>query len=183
MNFKTTVYLRWFCFKYNIMNYFVYRLEHIYTDDTHTSCKFLGYFDDLVKLEKVKENALTLPGFSEYPDGLIIKKCQLNKIHWENGFDSVIGEIGRDYLDEEDHIGEGSRSIKDLNLEHIFQISHTYTIHDFLDDERIVGVFLDVITANNVVDDLKLKKGFMDYQEDFIIDRLVLNNQLWMSGF
>lgn len=36
------------------MNYFVYSLEHIYTDDTHTNSKFLEYFDDLRKLEKAK---------------------------------------------------------------------------------------------------------------------------------
>lgn len=43
------------------MNYFVYALEHVYTDETHTACKFLGYFDDMVKLEEAKENALDLP--------------------------------------------------------------------------------------------------------------------------
>ncbi|MET3535959.1 hypothetical protein [Chryseobacterium limigenitum] len=165
------------------MNYFLYRLEHIYTDDTHTACKFLGYFDDLKKLEKAKEKALTLPGFSEYPDGLVIKKCQLNKIHWKDGFNSVIGEIGRDYLDEEDVVNNDSKSIKELNLEYIFQISHTYTIHTFLDDERIIGVFFDENKVNEIVDDLKKEEGFKDYQDDFIIGRFTLNNQLWTTGF
>lgn len=165
------------------MDYFVYGLEHIYTDETHTDCKFLGYFDDLDKLKKAKENALTLPGFSEYPDGLVIKKCQLNKIHWEDGFNSVIGEIGRDYLDEEDSINEDGRSIKELNLESVFQVSHTYTIHNFLDDERIIGVFLDGNKAEDVVDNLKKKEGFKDYQDDFIVGGFTLNDLLWTTGF
>ncbi len=166
-----------------MMNYFVYFLEHMYTDETHTSCKFLGYFDDMEKLEEAKENALKLPGFRTYPKGLIIMKYQLNKIHWQNGFCSVIGEIGRDYLNELDVITEGSRSIKELNLEHIFQISHTYTIHNFLDDERIIGVFLDENNAKEIVDDLKNKQGFKEHQDDFIIGRFTLNNQLWTTGF
>lgn len=182
---KTTVYLRWFSYldNTNIMDYFVYGLEHIYTDETHTDCKFLGYFDDLEKLEQAKENTLTFPGFSDYPDGLVIKKCQLNKIHWENGFNTVIGEIGRDYLDEEDVIAKGSKSIKELNLEYVFQISHTYTIHNFLDDERIIGVFLDENKVNEIVDTLKKKKGFKNYPDDFIVDQFTLNDLLWTSGF
>lgn len=165
------------------MDYFIYRLEHVYTDEIHTGCKFLGYFDDLEKLEKAKEKALTLPGFSEYPDGLVIKKCQLNKIHWKDGFNSIIGEIGRDYLDEEDVVNNDSKSIKELNLDYIFQISHTYTIHTFLDDERIIGVFLDENEAEDVVSNLKTKKGFKDHPDDFIVGRFTVNNQLWTTGF
>lgn len=166
-----------------MMNYFVYALEHIYTDETHTSCKFLGYFDDMEKLEEAKENALNLPGFRTYPEGLIIRKYQLNKIHWQNGFSSVIGEIGRDYLTELDVITEESRSIKELNLECVFQISHTYTIHSFLDDERIIGVFLNENNTKEIVDDLKNEQGFKEHQNDFIIGRFTLNNQLWTTGF
>lgn len=165
------------------MNYFVYALEHIYTDDTHTACKFLGYFDDIELLEIAKENVLTLPGFSTYPDGVIVRKYQLNTIHWQNGFNSVVGEIGRDYLTKEDVISEGSKSIKELNLDHIFQVSHIYTIHTFLDDERVIGVFLDEDKADEIIDELKQKLGFENYPDDFILGRFTLNNQLWTSGF
>lgn len=165
------------------MNYFVYSLGHIYTDETHRDSKFLGYFDDLEKLQEAKTKASNLPGFSEYPNGMVIRKKRLGKIHWENGFKSVVGEIGRDYLPKEDIIEEGSKSIKELNLIHVFQVSHIYTIHTFLDDERIIGVFLDENTANKVVESLKSKNGFVDHQEDFIIGRFTLNNQLWISGF
>ncbi|MGL6127098.1 hypothetical protein [Chryseobacterium artocarpi] len=165
------------------MNYFVYALEHIYTDETHTDCKFLGYFDDIELLGKAKENALTLPGFKTYPDGLTIRKYELNKIHWQNGFNSVIGEIGRDYLNEEDVINQESKSIKELNLQYVFQVSHIYTINTFLDDERIIGVFLDEHQANETVNNCKMKDGFKDYPDDFIVGRFTLNNLLWISGF
>lgn len=165
------------------MNYFVYSFEHVYKDDTHTACKFLGYFDDLQKLEKAKENAVTLPGFSTYPGGLIFKKRKLNKTHWQNGFDSVAGEIGRDYLEKEDEIDEDSKSIKELNLKYIYQVSHSYTIHTFLDDERIIGVFLNENKANEIVDHLKKEKGFSDREDDFILSEFILNEQLWTSGF
>ncbi|SDI09181.1 hypothetical protein [Chryseobacterium jejuense] len=165
------------------MNYFVYALEHTYTDETHTDSKFLGYFDDIEMLEKAKERALTLPGFGTYPDGLTIRKYELNKIHWQNGFNSVVGEIGRDYLNKEDVISEGSKSIKELNLQYVFQVSHTYTINTFLDDERIIGVFLDELQANDAVDNCKKKIGFKNYPDDFIVGRFTLNNFLWISGF
>lgn len=165
------------------MDYFVYALEHTYTDDNRTASKFLGYFDDMEKLEEAKENALNLPGFKTYPDGLIIIKYELNKVHWQNGFDSVAGEIGRDYLPEDDLMSENSKSIKELNLQYVFQVSHIYTIHTFLDDERVIGVFLDENRANNTVENLKEKNGFIDYPDDFIIGRFTLNNQLWTSGF
>lgn len=165
------------------MNYFVYALEHIYTDDTHTGCKFLGYFDDAELLEKAREQALTLPGFRTYPDGITIRKYELNKIHWQDGFNSIVGEIGRDYLTKEDVISEGSKSIKELNLQYVFQISHTYTINTFLDDERIIGVFLDEHQANAALDHCKKKNGFKNYPDDFILGQFTLNKQLWTSGF
>ncbi|MDR6525698.1 hypothetical protein J2787_001068 [Chryseobacterium rhizosphaerae] len=165
------------------MNYFVYALEHVYTDETHTDYKFLGYFDDIEKLLNAKENALALPGFRTYPDGLTIRKYELNKIHWQNGFDCVVGEIGRDYLKKEDVLTENSRSIKELNLQYVFQISHIYTIHTFLEDERTIGVFLDEDVAYKIIDDLKIKQGFSDYPEDFILSEFTLNEQLWTSGF
>jgi hypothetical protein len=166
-----------------MMNYFVYALDHIYTDETHTDWKFLGYFDDMKMLEKAKEKALTLPGFRDYPDGMSVRKCELNKIHWQDGFNSIVGEIGRDYLEEEDRIAENSRSIHELNLQYVFQISHTYTIHTFLDDERIIGVFLDEKKTDEIIDDLKKKQGFERYQDDFIVGRFTLNNLLWTTGF
>lgn len=165
------------------MNYFVYALEHIYTDETHTACKFLGYFDDLEILERVKEKSATLEGFSTYPDGFIVKKRELNKIHWQSGFENVVGEIGRDYLEEDDEINPDSKLIKELKLEYVFQVSHTYTIDSFLDDERIIGVFLDENEANSVVADLCKKEGFKNHPDDFIVGRFTLNNQLWTSGF
>lgn len=165
------------------MNYFVYALEHIYTDETHTNRKFLGYYDDLEKLEKDKEKALALPGFKDYPNGMVIRKYELNSIHWEKGFDSVVGEIGRDYLIKEDIICEESRSIKELNLQYIFQVSHIYTINTFLDDERIIGVFLDEKTTDKVIESCKKKDGFKNYPDDFIVSRFTLNNLLWTSGF
>lgn len=165
------------------MNYFVYALEHTYTDETHTDSKFLGYFDDMGMLEKAKERVLDLPGFRTYPDGVIVRKYELNKIHWQNGFNNVVGEIGRDYFKKEDVIAESSRSIKELNLQYVFQVSHMYTVHTFLDDERIIGIFLDENIADKIIDDLKRTQGFEKHQDDFIVDRFTLNDLLWTTGF
>lgn len=58
-----------------------------------------------------------------------------------------------------------------------------HNIHTFLDDERIIGVFLDEQKANEVVDNYKEKKGFKNYPNDFIVGRFIINNLLWTSGF
>lgn len=78
------------------MDYFVYALEHIYTDDNHRDSKFLGYFDDLSEIEKEKQRLLFFRWFSDYPHDFHVKKIGLNKINWQYGFTEIVGEIGRD---------------------------------------------------------------------------------------
>ncbi|KQR93492.1 hypothetical protein ASG01_09965 [Chryseobacterium sp. Leaf180] len=63
---------------------------------------------------------MKLSGWRTYSEGFIINRYQLNKIHWENEFDMVIGDNGIEYLNELGVITEGCRSIKELNLEYIF---------------------------------------------------------------
>lgn len=53
----------------------------------------------------------------------------------------MIGEIGRDYIEKGDDIDENCISVKGLGLNTVFSVSHYYTIHTFLDDERYIGVF------------------------------------------
>lgn len=82
-----------------------------------------------------------------YPDLInirkvfVIKKYEIDKLHWERGFNSVVGKIGRDYLTEGDTINETYLSVKELDLESGFSVSHSYMIHRYLDDERFIGVF------------------------------------------
>lgn len=165
------------------MKYFVLSLEHMYEDDEHRDMKFLGYFDDEEKLELAKIDALKLSGFSDYPNGFYSKKIELDLVHWNDGFENVVGEIGRDYLIKEDLIPENFRSIKELNLEMVFQVSHIYTINTFLDDERKIGVFQDEYKCQNVVEELKEKRGFINFPDNFIVDEITLNQLLWQSGF
>lgn len=94
-----------------------------------------------------------------------------------------MGEIGRDYLEEEDVVNDHTKSVKALGLQYIFQVSHIYTIDAFLDDERIIGVFLDENKANKVVGNLKKMPWFIEHQDEFIISRFTLNNRLWTTGF
>ena len=169
--------------KLKIMNYFLYALEHVYTDKTHRDRKFLGYFDDPEKAQKEKERLLIFRGFSDYPNDFYLKKVELNKINWQNGFTEVVGEMGRDYLPEDDFIPDYSTVIKELNLETVFKVSHVYSIHTFLDDEREIGVFSDQKMANDVVDFLKQKDGFNNYPDDFIVSEILLNDKQWNSGF
>ncbi|MCS3529710.1 hypothetical protein [Chryseobacterium sp. JUb7] len=165
------------------MDCFVYALEHTYIDETHRDSKFLGYFDDPEKAEKEKQRLLHFRGFSDYPNDFYLKKVGLNKIHWQNGFTEVVGEIGRDYLPEDDCVPDYSQIIKKLNLKKVFKVSHVYTIHTFLDDEREIGVFSDEKMANDVVDFLKQKEGFNKYPNDFIVSEILLNDWQWSSGF
>lgn len=58
------------------MNYFIYNLEHIYTDESHTDSKLLGFFNDLEKIEQVKSFALELSEFKDYPKGFVIKNMR-----------------------------------------------------------------------------------------------------------
>ncbi|WP_294266555.1 hypothetical protein [uncultured Chryseobacterium sp.] len=165
------------------MKYFLYTLEHIYTDESHTACKLLGFFDDLEKLEQVKSFASELSGFKNYPKGFVITKYEVDKRHWEYGFNSVVGEIGRDYLTEGDIIDETYLSVQELGLESVFSVSHSYTIHRYLDDERMIGVFSSKEKAEQAVEELKTKEGFILHPDDFDISELDLNDLLWKSGF
>ncbi|QRA42060.1 MULTISPECIES: hypothetical protein [Chryseobacterium] len=163
------------------MKYFLYSLEHVYTDESHTDCKLLGFFDNLKELEKTIDVVSKFSGFKDYPDGFIIKKKELDKIHWETGFNTEVGEIGRDYLPEIDIISEEACLIQNLKL--VYNISHVYTINPFLDDERIIGVFSDLRKVEKVIEQLKKQPGFKEYPDDFIIDTVELNDLLWTSGF
>ena len=165
------------------MDYFVYALEHTYIDETHRNSKFLGYFDSPDEAGKEKQRLLHFRGFSDYPDDFYLKKVALNKINWQNGFTEVVGEIGRDYLSEDDFVPDYSQIIKKLNLKTVFKVSHAYTIHTFLDDKREIGVFSDEKMANDVAGFLKQEDGFNKYPDGFIISEVLLNDWQWSSGF
>ncbi|AZA98582.1 hypothetical protein EG359_02720 [Chryseobacterium joostei] len=163
------------------MKNFIYTLEHIYRDESHTDCKLLGFFDDLRELERIKNIASKFSGFKDYPHGFTIKKNELDKVHWNVGFHTIVGEIGRDYLPDEDLIDEDTYIAQ--NLKSIFSISHIYTVDTSTDDERIIGAFSNLVMAEQVVEQLKEQPGFKDYPENFIIDEVELNQLLWTSGF
>jgi hypothetical protein len=163
------------------MKSFIYTLEHIYTDESHTDCKLLGFFDNLRELERIKNKASEFSGFKDYANGFTIKKNELDKVHWKMGFHIVAGEIGRDYLPEEDLIDEDTYLVQ--NLKSIFSISHIYKVDTFTDDERIIGIFSDLAIAEQIIEQLKKQPGFEDYPDDFIVDEVELNELLWASGF
>ena len=165
------------------MKYFIYAIDHTYTDEISTSTKLLGFFDSLDGLEKIKKEALKLSGFNKYPNSFIINTYILDKVHWENGFDSSMGEIGRDYLLESDLIDDIYLSVKELNLGSIFSVSHSYTINRYLDDERFIGVFSSEEIAEKAIEELKKQNGFILHPDDFDISEIDLNDLLWKSGF
>lgn len=165
------------------MKYFIYALNHTYTDETHTDTKFLGFSDNLEDLEKLKTVAAVLPGFRDYPECFVTDCYILDKIHWNDGFEEVIGEIGRDYIQKGDVIDENCISMKALSLNTVFSVSHYYTIHTFLDDERYIGVFSSLENAEKAIENLKSKPGFKDRQNDFDISELDLGILLWDTGF
>ncbi|MBB6371597.1 hypothetical protein [Chryseobacterium shigense] len=163
------------------MKKFVYTLEHICSTGKHKDLKLLGFFNDLKKLESIQDIVSKFSGFKNYPDGFVIKKRELDKAHWKVGFYTVVGEIGRDYLPEEDIIDEDTYIIQ--NLKSIFNISHVYTVDSFKDDERIIGSFSNLDKAQQALELLKGNSGFKEHPENFIIDEIQLNELLWTSGF
>ncbi|WPO82301.1 hypothetical protein SD427_16285 [Chryseobacterium sp. JJR-5R] len=166
------------------MKYFVYAIDHTYTDELSTSTKLLGFCDGIEGLEKIKQEALKLSGFNRYPNSFIINKYILDKVYWKNGFENIIGEIGRDYLLEGDNlIDETYLSIKNLGLESVFSVSHNYTIDRYLDDERFIGVFSSEEKAEKAIEKLKKQNGFILHPDDFDLSELEINNLLWKSGF
>lgn len=165
------------------MKYFIYAIDHTYTDELNTSTKLLGFCNDIDGLEKIKKEALKLSGFNKYPDSFVINKYILDKIHWENGFGGVVGEIGRDYLLVGDVLDENYISIKELSLETIFSVSHSYTIDRYLDDERFIGVFSTAEKAEIAIEDLKKQQGFREYPNDFDVSEIGINDLLWKAGF
>ncbi|WP_294286229.1 hypothetical protein [uncultured Chryseobacterium sp.] len=165
------------------MKYFVYAIDHTYTDEVSTDTKLLGFCDSIEGVEKIKKEALKLSGFKNYPEDFVVVKYQMDKLHWKHGFTSVIGEIGRDYLTEGDMIDETCLSVKELGLESVFSVSHSYTIHRYLDDERMIGVFSSKEMAEQAVEELKTQEGFILHPDDFDISELDINHLLWKSGF
>lgn len=165
------------------MQYFIYILDHTYSDDSHRNTKILGFCDTMKNVEKLKSEALKLPGFNCYPNSFIINKYIINKIHWENGFESVIGEIGRDYLLESDLIDDNDLSVKELDLKSIFSVSHSYTIDSYLDDERFIGVFSSEREAEEAIKKIEKQNGFILHLDNFDISEIELNDLLWKSGF
>lgn len=163
------------------MKYFIYNLDHTYTDEIHTDSKNLGYFNDLKLLEEASKKALQLPGLRNYSEGLKAKKVELDKVHWGNGFQSITGEIGRDYLPEDDSVDVSTTLA--VHLDCVFPVHHIYTIHTYLDDERTIGIFMSKEKAEEVVSQLKLKQGFKERPDDFVICKLELNHLHWSSGF
>lgn len=116
-------------------------------------------------MEKEKQRLLHFCGLADYPNDFHLKKVGLNKINLQNGFTEVVGEIGKDYLLEDDFIHDYSQIIKELDFKTVFKISHTYTIHAFLDNERDIGVVSDEKMANDVVHFLRQKDGFNKYTD------------------
>lgn len=165
------------------MEYFIYALNHTYTDESHTATKFLGFTNSVEDLEELKSKAIILPGFRDYPDCFVTDCYIMDKVHWNEGFQEVIGEMGRDYTEKGDVIDENCISVKELGLNTVFSVSHYYTIHTFLDDERYIGVFSSLEKAENAIEELKNKPGFKDYQNDFDISELDLDILFWPTGF
>lgn len=166
-----------------IMQYFIYILDHTYSDDSLKDTKILGFCDTIENVEKLKSEALKLSGFNHHPNNFNINKFIINKIHWENGFESSIGEIGRDYLLESDLIDNSDLSVKELNLDSIFCVNHSYTINRYLDDERFIGVFSSEEMAEKAIEKLKKQNGFILHPDDFDVSEIDLNDLLWKSGF
>jgi hypothetical protein len=165
------------------MQYFVYVLDHTYTDDSHTESKRLGYFKNLEELRKVKNKAVQLSGFKIFPECFVIQKYILDKVHWQDGFTETIGETGRDYLESGDEVDGSIVSVKDLQIDSVFCLSHTYTLNTYLDDERFIGIFSGYEKAQMVMNELKNKSGFKYFPDDFILDEVELNAMHWTTGF
>lgn len=86
-------------------------------------------------------------------------------------------------MEGDNSIDETYLSVKNLGLESIFSISHSYTIDRYLDDERFIGVFSSEEKAEKAIEKLRKQKGFILHPDDFDISEINLNELLWKSVF
>ena len=70
-----------------------------------------------------------------------------------------------------------------------YKVMHTYTVND-RDESKEIGVFSTAIKANEAIDLVKNKSGFIDYQDCFIVKRILkivkpalLDIIFWGDGF
>lgn len=70
-----------------------------------------------------------------------------------------------------------------------YKVIHTYTING-RDESKEIGVFSSEIKANEAIDLVKNKPGFIDYQDCFFVKRILklfkptlLDNIFWGDGF
>ena len=65
----------------------------------------------------------------------------------------------------------------------VYILQHSYALNDDCDETKLIGVYSSEEKAKEVVEDLKMQKGFRDYPDDFYIDAYELNEKGWAEGF
>jgi len=64
----------------------------------------------------------------------------------------------------------------------VYVLSHS-TQAPTTDEDRLIGVFSDHDTATNAIDLLRVKPGFRDWPQGFVLDEYKLGEDNWKEGF
>ena len=69
----------------------IYCLMHSYDSPSgEPEDKILAYFATKQEAEDAIQHYAVLPGFSRHPDGFLVDGIQLGKLHWEQGFETLL---------------------------------------------------------------------------------------------
>lgn len=69
----------------------IYCLAHSYEHPSgEPEIKTLAYFGSKKEAEDAVRHYVELPGFVRYPDGFFVDEVQLGRLHWEEGFETVL---------------------------------------------------------------------------------------------
>jgi hypothetical protein len=67
----------------------VYVLQHEYETEEYEDSKFIGVYSTFEQAQAAIERLKVMPGFVDYPDGLVIDPYTLDEDHWKEGFVTV----------------------------------------------------------------------------------------------
>ncbi|MFL0802315.1 MAG: hypothetical protein K6L81_01250 [Agarilytica sp.] len=65
----------------------------------------------------------------------------------------------------------------------LYIVQHVHELSDGLEDEKLIGVFDRIETAEAAIKELKEKPGFSSSTNGFYIDKYEVNKLHWQDGF
>ena len=67
--------------------------------------------------------------------------------------------------------------------DNVFLLEHSYEDSSWNEHTKTIGIYSNEIQAEAAIDRLRHQPGFIDYQDNFVISRHLLNQDSWVDGF